>query len=735
MIDILFKSQAILFSLALNGLLAFGAYRFAGMVVPGRGRSGGGLSDLDRLVVMLATFVVAVPAVTIGLGVFGVLGRWTALACVVVFAAVAYLASSRSGGRRAFAGPLVMDALGAIRQDRALVVGILPGVVTLLLLLGWAAPRPSYGFDPLNYHLPLAAAVFRTGGLMPVHFPPYFETFPYFTMTGDMFSVWAMLSTGDTSLLPLANMAPFALLAVVLYGFLRDSFPSRAAAAAMTSALLTVPAFFVLLTDAYVEIPLWAFMFGSMRLIFLSARNGHDRGLFVLASFLCGAMIGAKLTGFPMALVLFAVWIAMSRGRGVAWHLGRLGIFLVGVALFGSYFYFRNIWLTGSPVYPFPMSIAGLQVFPGDADHAARVAGTTISRFLAPLVFSGEIFKAVFGTRTPPNSSWGLGATGPFFIASAVLAALAIVRAALKRARAAGGAGGDGQAWLGPIFLGASLLAIVVYIFLPWCAPYLFGNVRFLYPAVPFAAFAVASVPAIAGIKRWAVVVACLILQAVSFVAASVPLTVAGLIVAAVTILACASGAGFSTRPWFRRLAGWLPAAVLVVVVVVAVSFRLDTVQAYRDPGSSAGPAKWASDRAGCAEAIARHSPEGPFALTMARGAPHAWFIFPLLGERLQREPVYVNVSPSGAAGCLKCADAWPGWPDSDMNLWMRGLDEANVDALVIMNDDEDVQVGRAPVELEWVKQNPDRFAPIYTGRFCSVYRLAGLDHLRESVD
>ncbi len=723
--DILFKAQAIGFASLLNVLLAFGAYRLAC-----RGR---GLSDLDRLTVMLAIVVVAVPAVTVGLGAFGILGRWTVLAAVAVFAAAAWGLTRRDEKRARFAGPLLTEMLAALRQDRLLVVAILPAVVALAMLLGWAAPRPSYGFDPLNYHLPLAAAIVRTGGLAPIHFPPYAETFPYFTMTGDMFGVWAMLSTGDTSLLPLANLAPFALLAVVLYGFLRDSLPSRAAAAAVTSALLTVPSIFVLLTDAYVEIPLWAFMFGALRMIVLSARKDHDFHLFVMASLLCGSMIGTKLTGLPMAVVVLAAWLVVSRGQGAARRAGRLALFAGGVALTGSYFYVRNMVLTGSPVYPFPMTIFGVQVFGGDADHAARVAGTTISRFLAPLVMSGELFRAVFGTRTPPNSSMGLGATGPFFVVAALLAILPIVRS--PSTRASGGAGrGPGAAagtatgvgaWLGPVFLGASLLAIAVYIYLPWCAPYLYGNVRFVYPAVPFAAFALFSVPAVAGVKRWAIVAACLILQAVSFIAAVVPVSAGGVALAGLAVASGMGGAALSGHRLFRRVAPVIPVAVIPAVIIAAVVFRTETISAYRNPGSPAGPASWVSERADCAGALANLSPEGPFAITMARGAPHAWFIFPLIGERLQREPVYVDVAPDPTGRCLKCPDAWPGWSGADVDYWMKGILRSGARALVILNDDQDVEVGRSPVELEWVADRPDVFVPFHKGRFCSVYRLA----------
>jgi len=726
--NLLFDLQAVGFSLLLNGLLCLGAWRLAGMGSERPGRAGVGLSAFDRLTVMLSVIVAAVPLITVGLGALGVLGRPGALVAVVVFAVCAWLASRRFG-HGGFIGRLVNETLSALGSDRWLVVAILPGVVALLMLFGWALPRPPYGFDPLNYHLPLAAEVIRSGGLMPFHFPPYFEAFPYFTMTGDMFSVWAMLSTGDTSLLPLANIAPFALLAVVFYGFLREYLPSRAATAAVVSALLTVPAFFVLLNDAYVELPLWAFMFGSLRLIVLSARNGHHRGLFVLASLLCGSMIGAKLTGIPMSLVLLAAWIAMSRGRGFRWHAGRFGLFVAGVLLSGSYFYIRNIVLTGSPVYPFPFSIGPVQIFAGDADHAARVGGTTIRRFFAPLVFSGEMFKALFGTRQAPNSSWGLGATGYFFVISAMLSSPGIVSAARRRSADDGSpVAGRSGAWLGPVFLGASLLAGLVYVNLPWCAPYLYGNVRFVYPAIPFAAFALFSMPAIARVKRWFIVLFALALQALSFVATYIPVTPAGLALAAAVLLIGFLVVLAFRRGICRRLTRWLPAAFMFLTIVLVVATKMDTVEAYARPASAAGPARWATERADCLAALDELVPAGPFALTMARGAPHAWFIFPLYGERLERNPVYIDISPGGRDGCLKCADAWPGWPDADKNLWLSGLESADVDALVIMNDDEDVQVGRTPVESTWVRENPELFVPVHTGRFCSVFKLGAFD-------
>jgi len=712
--DLLFTLQSVISATVLNGLVAGGAWRLAAAVAPARaGRPG--LSALDRAIVALAVMTAAVLAATLSLGALGVLSRWSVTAFAAVFAAAAFL-STRRAPREPFVGKLVLSALSGLRQDRLLVIAVLPGVVVLTLLMAWAAVRPAYGFDPLNYHLPLMASVLRSGSLDPVHFPPYFETFPYFTMNGDLSALWAMLSTGDASMLPFSNVVHFLLLGLVLYAFVRESLSSRAPAAALVMALLTVPAFFVLLADAYVEIQLWAFMFAALRLIVLSGRNRAHAGLFVLAGIMCGAMVGTKLTGIPMAAVLLAAWLFCTESAGARASAWRVAAFLGMTVVFGGYFYVRNMVTVGSPVYPFPMSIGGLQLFDGDAEHAARVGGTTIRRFLVPLVFSGELFKAIVGTRTPPSSSWGLGVTGPFFILAAFASFIHVFRAARSRARE------SRSAWLGPVFLGASLLAIVVYLHLPWCAPYLYGNVRFVYPAVPFAALAFVSIPGVAAVRRWFVVGVCLVLQLLSFLFATVPTTTGAVVTALVVVVAVGIVSWKSNRPWFVRMAPWLPAVVAFVAVLAALMLRIPSVHAYGQPGIVSGPALWASERAECVAELDRVLDRGPFAVTMARGAPHAWFLFPLLGERFQRQPVYVDISRQGAAGALKSADSLPGFPGADRDFWISGMRASGARVLVVLNDPEDVEIGRTPVELEWVGQMPETFFTVFSGKYCSIF-------------
>lgn len=721
--DLLFTLQSVIWTTVLNGLVAAGAWRLAAVAsLPGGGRPG--ISALDRAIVALAVMTGVVLAATLSLGAAGVLSRWSVMAFAVAFAAVVFVATRRAP-REPFVGKLVVAAFLGLRQDRLLAIAVIPGVVALTLLMAWAAVRPAYGFDPLNYHLPLMASVFRTGSLDPVHFPPYFETFPYFTMNGDLFALWAMLSTGDASLLPFANVVHFALLGLVLYAFAREFVQSRAPAAALVMSLLSVPAFFVLLADAYVEIQLWAFMFAAIRLIVVSGRNRGDPWLFVLAGIMCGAMIGTKLTGIPMAAVILATWYFCTDPIGARASAWRVGVFLAITVVFGGYFYIRNLVTVGSPVYPFPMSVGGFEIFDGDAEHAARVGGTTIRRFIAPLVLSGELFKAVVGTRTPPSSSWGLGVTGPFFILAAFVSFLHVFRAARSRARE------SRNAWLGPIFLGASLLAVIVYLHLPWCAPYLYGNVRFVFPAVPFAALAFVSIPGVAAVRRKFAVAVCVFLQLVSFGFATIPVTTGAVVTALVVVAVCGVAAWKSNRSWFVRLASALPAALAFAAVLAALMLRIPAVQAYRQPGLVSGPTAWASERAECVAQLDKVLESGRFAVTMARGAPHAWFLFPLLGERFQRQPVYVDISRQGAAGALKSADSLPGFPGADRDFWISGMRDSGVAVMVVLNDPEDVEVGRTPVELEWVGAMPEVFSAVFRGRFCSVFSVRGTDYAR----
>mgnify|MGYP000882064593 FL=1 len=131
--DLLFTLQSVISATVLNGLVAGGAWRLAAAVAPARaGRPG--LSALDRAIVALAVMTAAVLAATLSLGALGVLSRWSVTVFAAVFAAAAFL-STRRAPREPFVGKLVLAALSGLRQDRLLVIAVLPGVVALTLLM------------------------------------------------------------------------------------------------------------------------------------------------------------------------------------------------------------------------------------------------------------------------------------------------------------------------------------------------------------------------------------------------------------------------------------------------------------------------------------------------------------------------------------------------------------------------------------------------------------------------
>jgi len=94
-------------------------------------------------------------------------------------------------------------------------------------------------------------------------------------------------------------------LAIALYGIARETGAERLAAAAATSALLTVPMIAMLATEAYVEIPLWAMFFIAMRFTVISARPDAPPRLFLLVAGLIGLMAGTKTTGVFLGAVVF----------------------------------------------------------------------------------------------------------------------------------------------------------------------------------------------------------------------------------------------------------------------------------------------------------------------------------------------------------------------------------------------------------------------------------------------
>ncbi len=218
------------------------------------------------------------------------------------------------------------------------------GAVTVVLAL----PHLTgfwYSGDDLSYH-GVAAASWLQGG--PFHLPT--ENFhAYYPFNAELLALWFMLPTGTDSLAGLAGALWLVVIAVAL-----------ATASLRLGAPLSWVWLPVLLVFATRRV-LWpAARFGAVDVagagallaaVSFALPGGERRTADAsYAGLLAGVAVGCKVSFAPTALLLLLV---LARGQGnalVNWK--RVACFTIGAILTGSFWYLRNLILTGNPFFP-----------------------------------------------------------------------------------------------------------------------------------------------------------------------------------------------------------------------------------------------------------------------------------------------------------------------------------------------------------------------------------------------
>ena len=688
-------------------------------------RLGGRVSPLDRVAATLALSLMQVIAVLTALAAAGLLERWTVVGTSVAVSAT-LIAWTR--GAAWWPGPTRARLAEVARIDPLAFAVLLPAVVAAALALMFAIPRPPLEVDPLGYHLLLAARFLQAHDLSVFHFPLWnwlYSSYAFYPVNGDLLSTWVLALFGCDFLLPFVNLPTFALLGLSAYGILRDAGLGRAPSVAASAALCTVPMAFRLLTESWVEPLLWAAMIGSARFMILSARSGA--GLFAIAAGLAGIAVGTKQTGMvflPVAL-LFHVASPGFVLRPLAQAARRLAkafaILAAAVLLLGSSSYLRNWVVTGSPLHPFPVTILGVEVFPGRPDGAERMSAMTVWAWLGFLWDSGRLRDAFVGLRGTAEAGWGFGATGVLALVAGVAGGGWVLACTVARRRSAG---------LAPLVGAVVLLAM--YVTLPLCGGFLAGNMRFAWPGVAMALVAGATFAAEAGVPD-AVTAGVFVvaqLSSLSMVAWGVGahelwlggealgggLAFAGLAAIAGRSGRMSAGSGRASR--FRR--AWLALAVAALATwgAAALHEHRGTNRIRYWTEATLPHQQVVGEHVRCFDALERAVPAGRVAVgAKVNGSLGA--LWPLVGSHLEREVLYVDVGGQDDEGRESWQDDDREHPDRD--AWLRRLSASRPDALFLYLSRAE---GFVPPEADWVRAMPERFEAVLTADLCEVWRV-----------
>jgi Dolichyl-phosphate-mannose-protein mannosyltransferase len=642
------------------------------------------------------TFAVAVAVVpATWMGHFG----WMWPRTFLVWTALAYVASRflpqpagpGEEARRTAPGAPIPWLQRFVRIETPLLVSAILAVAYVtfrdMRRLRYAAAG-SYGFDDISYHLAAVAVWLRHGDLRMIRFSMGDASTPFYPVLGEV-SSWVLFTPFvDSDVAARWTQLPFGIFSCV-----------AVAAIARRLGLSRWHGVFA------------ALMFGSIHRVLpvfaLGAGNDHSLSFFTLAAIdaglalarrprpgaavatgaALGLLLGTKYIGVLFAPVLVAVIAAAHllerRGEGERASgraLARLAVVVALAAVVtGGYTYLRNAVTMGNPIFPAPLRVLGVEVFPG-------WEATSISHRKDAPEFDIDVWHFLTGRKE---------LFGPFFPFTMLPAALLAPLLALARRR----------------FVTALVLCLPAVFFLQFL--YLMHDhrdMRYFLPGVGLAAVAFSWL--LAQASPWAAPLRAGLLALITYQAtrrlgrsdlSEVLLTLAALGLGAMAVAGWRRGWGASWRPGLRRWGG-LAAAVGIGVAALMLG---PSVEKYQRVKLDRQPGPLALERL--------VGPRGARVGYAGLNQPYLFF-----GSRMQNDLQIVPRSRRGLPGQYY---SWRGpvaepYEERGYGRWRSVLDRLKVEYLVIIPTEVPTP------ERRWVAKRPEEFELLFDDGSTEIWRV-----------
>jgi 4-amino-4-deoxy-L-arabinose transferase-like glycosyltransferase len=323
----------------------------------------------------LAVGIAVVPATW--MGQFG----WLRPAPFLAWTAAAFLLSRLLPRQEAGAWlvPAQAPASRAIRIDTALLIMAalaiaLVGLYDMWRILWW--PAGAHGFDDVSYHLSEVATWIRHGDVRMLRFSMGDPSTPFYPILGEMAS-WVLIAPfRDSDVAARWTQVFFA-----VFAFLAVAAIARRLGLSRRSAALAAIAY----GGIYHIFPVLSISAGNDQITSFFTLAGIDAALglarrprpggALVAGTALGLLLATKYVGVlfvppVLAMAAVAVWIERRRrepeARPSLGRLAGLGLLLAAaLAVSGGYTYLRNFVSTGNPLFPAPLTVLGVEVFPG----------------------------------------------------------------------------------------------------------------------------------------------------------------------------------------------------------------------------------------------------------------------------------------------------------------------------------------------------------------------------------
>ncbi len=330
----------------------------------------------------VAAFTFAVGAAVVPATWLGHVG-WLRPAPFLIWTAAACLLSQLLPAPKREAGEATSPAPASRpweRVDLALLLMAALAIAFVGLYDMWRlrfAPAGPHGFDDVSYHLSAVATWIRYGDLRMIRFSMGDPSTPFYPILGEMASWVLIVPFRDSDVAARWTQvlfAVFSFLAVVAIAR-RLGLSRRNSALAAIAYAGIYHVFPVLSVSAGNDQSTSFFTLAGIDAALALARRPRP-GTAAVTGAALGLLLATKYIGVLFAPVILAVlalaaWIERRRQRDPAERApartlaGAAALLVITMAVTGGYTYLRNAVTTGNPIFPAPVEILGIEIFPG----------------------------------------------------------------------------------------------------------------------------------------------------------------------------------------------------------------------------------------------------------------------------------------------------------------------------------------------------------------------------------
>ncbi|MEW6203074.1 MAG: hypothetical protein AB1546_13940 [bacterium] len=259
--------------------------------------------------------------------------------------------------------PHLRSALGTMNCAPTILLSIAITSFALLVTFLWSSAAPPPPWDAFVYHLTFPARWIQEKEIFLVTVPFGDQAGTYFPSNTELFYLWLMLPFREEFLTTIGQFLFLLLLGGLIYKIAETGGVRSENAVAAALITTVIPEMLHQATASEVDVVFAALFVATVYFQIRCWREKYRPHFFILASLSFGLFIGTKyiaLTFGALLLPFFLYSIIRSR-RSVRYSF----LFLCIIAASGGFWYIRNWLVTGNPVFPLTVSIAGAEIFPG----------------------------------------------------------------------------------------------------------------------------------------------------------------------------------------------------------------------------------------------------------------------------------------------------------------------------------------------------------------------------------